>query len=146
MSRPSLLVVEDNPDHLEWTLSTLAQNGASHAIAVARDGLEALDYLFCQGIYSDRNADDQPELVLLDLGLPKLGGLGVVQRMREDARTFFVPVVMLTSSSEPFQAALALEGGLNSFLSKPLAYADFEEKLQQIRNYWPVSIPGPLGF
>jgi CheY-like chemotaxis protein len=106
-----MLVVEDNPDHLELTLTTLQQNGASHAIVVARDGLEALDYLFCQGNYQDRDPDDQPELVLLDLGLPGMDGLAVMQRMRDDPRTFFVPVVMLTSASEQSEAVLAFKGG-----------------------------------
>jgi CheY-like chemotaxis protein len=111
MSIPTMLVVEDNPDHLELTLTTLQQNGASHAIVVARDGLEALDYLFCQGNYQDRDPDDQPELVLLDLGLPGMDGLAVMQRMRDDPRTFFVPVVMLTSASEQSEAVLAFKGG-----------------------------------
>ncbi len=145
MSKTTMLVVEDNPDHLELTLTTLEHNGFSHEIVVARDGLEALDYLFCQGIYSGRATDDQPELVLLDLGLPKMGGLEVMQRMRDDPRTFFVPVVMLTSASEQSEAVLAFKGGLNSFVSKPLDYAEFEEKLQQVREYWRTSNLAPLG-
>jgi CheY-like chemotaxis protein len=147
MSKPTMLVVEDNPDHLELTLTTLQQNGVSHAIVVARDGLEALDYLFCQGNYRDRDPDDQPELVLLDLldlGLPWMDGLAVMQRMRDDPRTFFVPVVMLTSASEQSEAVLAFKGGLNSYVSKPLDYRDFEDKLQQVREYWHTSNLAPL--
>ncbi len=144
MSRPTMLVVEDNPDHLELTLTTLQRNGLSHDIVVARDGLEALDYLVCRGVYRGRAPDDQPELVLLDLGLPRLSGQEVMQRMRNDPRTFFVPIVMLTSASEQSQAVLAFKGGLNSFLSKPLDYRDFEEKLQQVREYWRSSNLAPL--
>ena len=144
MSKPTMLVVEDNPDHLELTLTTLQQNGVSQAIVVARDGLEALDYLFCQGNYRDRNPDDQPELVLLDLGLPGMNGLAVMQRMRDDPRTFFVPVVMLTSASEQSEAVLAFKGGLNSYVSKPLDYCDFEDKLRQVREYWHTSNLAPL--
>ena len=144
MSRPTMLVVEDNPDHLELTLTTLQQNGLFHDIVVARNGLEALDYLLCRGLYRNRAPDDQPELVLLDLGLPGLNGLEVMQRMRDDPRTFFVPVVMLTSASEQSEAVLAFKGGLNSYVSKPLDYRDFEEKLQQVREYWRTSNLAPL--
>ncbi|MGH6639173.1 MAG: response regulator [Polaromonas sp.] len=144
MNRPTMLVVEDNPDHLELTLTTLQRNGLPHDIVVARDGLEALDYLFCRGIYKDRAPDDQPELVLLDLGLPRMNGLEVMQRMRIDPRTFFVPIVMLTSANEQSEVVLAFKGGLNSFVSKPLDYRDFEEKLQQVREYWRTSNLAPL--
>ncbi|MDI1275126.1 response regulator [Polaromonas sp.] len=144
MGTPTMLVVEDNPDHLELTLTILEQNGVPHDIVVARDGLEALDYLFCQGLYSDRNADEQPELVMLDLGLPKMNGLQVLQRMRDDPRTFFVPVIMLTSASEQSDAILALKGGLNSYVSKPLDIRDFEARLEEIREYWRLSGLAPL--
>lgn len=144
MSKPTMLVVDDNPDHLELTLTTLQQNGVTHEIVTARDGLEALDYLFCQGIHKNRNPDDQPELVLLDLGMPRLNGLAVMQHMRDDPRTFFVPVVMLTSASEKSEAVLAFKGGLNSYVSKPLDLRDFEEKLQEIREYWRTSNLAPL--
>lgn len=144
MGVPTMLVVEDNPDHLELTLTTLEQNGESHHIVVARDGMEALDYLFCQGVHSTRNPDEQPELVLLDLGLPKVNGLEVLRRMREDPRTFFVPVVMLTSASEQSEEILALKGGLNSYVSKPLDFRDFEARLEDVREYWRTSNLAPL--
>ncbi len=144
MSRPRLLLVEDNPAHLELTMLTLQENGVDHEIIVARDGREALDYLFCEGVHKDRPHDQPPELVLLDLGLPGVSGLEVMQRMRDDPRTFFVPVVMLTLISENSKAITALKGGLNSYIHKPLHYQDFQEKLEQIREYWRTSNFSPL--
>ncbi len=145
MSNPTMLVVDDDPDHLELTLTTLQDNGVTHTIVVAHDGLQALDYLFCTGHYSDRNPDEQPELVLLDLSMPKLSGMAVMKRMRDDPRTFFVPVVMLTSASEQSEAVLALKGGLNSYVSKPLNFTDFQLRLEQVRSYWRDSGMAPLG-
>ena len=144
MSKPSLLLVEDNPDHLELTLLAPEESGESHAITVVNNGQEALDYLFCEGKYTGRSADQPPELVLLDLGLPGMSGLEVMQRMREDPRTFFVPIVMLTSANENSKAVLAFKGGLNSYVRKPLHYRDFLEKLEQVREYWRTSNFAPL--
>ena len=144
MSKPSMLLVEDNPDHIELTLLTLEESGASHTITVVSNGREALDYLFCEGIYQDRPTDQPPELVLLDLGLPGMSGLEVMQQMRADPRTFFVPVVMLTSASENSKAVMAFKGGLNSYVRKPLHYRDFQEKLEQVREYWRTSNFAPL--
>lgn len=146
MTLPTMLLVDDNPDHLELTLTTLVENGLAHNIVTARDGREALDYLFGEGIHQGRNPDDQPELVLLDLGMPRMSGLQVMQRMRDDPRTFFVPVVMLTSASEQSEAVLAFKGGLNSYVSKPLNFRDFEERLAQVRDYWHTSNLAPLSL
>ena len=135
MNTPHLLVVEDNPDHLELTLITLEENGCAHQIVVALDGLDALSYLFCEGSHSQRNPDNQPELVLLDLGLPKLNGLQVLQKMRADPRTALIPVLLLTSASEQTDAILALKGSLNSYTSKPLAASVFENKLAEVQAH-----------
>ncbi len=144
MTKPTMLVVEDNPDHLELTLTVLEHNGIDHHIVVARDGQEALDYLMGEGRYSGRNAEEQPELVLLDLNMPKMDGLQVLQRMRNDPRTFFVPVVMLTSASEQSDAVRELTGGLNSYIGKPLDYREFQDRLEQVREYWRTSNFAPL--
>ncbi len=141
MQMPTMLVVEDNPDHLELTLITLEETGCTHQIVIARDGLEALDYLFCEGSYSQRSPDDQPELVLLDLGMPRLNGLQVLQRMRADLRTALVPVLLLTAASEQSEAILALKGGLNSYASKPLTARDFENRLAEAQAYWQTIRP-----
>lgn len=144
MNKPTMLVVEDNPDHLELTLTALEANGVEHHIVVARDGQQALDYLFGQGLYSERNPDEQPELVLLDLNMPKLDGLQVLQHMRNDPRTSFVPVVLLTSASEQSDAVRELRGGLNSYIGKPLDFQEFEARLEEVRQYWRTSNFSPL--
>jgi two-component system response regulator len=144
MARPTMLLVEDNPAHVELTLLTLEENGADHEVIVARDGTEALQYLFCEGAYSNRPNDHPPELVMLDLNLPGLSGLEVMQRMRGDPRTFFVPVVILTSESKYSPVVKEIQGGLNSYVRKPLHFRDFQEKLEQVREYWRTSNFGSL--
>jgi two-component system response regulator len=136
MKDKTILVVEDNPDHLELTLLTLQENGIRNQIAVAHDGVEALDYLFGEGKHAGRDTTQQPEVVLLDLKLPKLTGLDVLQRMRADARTAFVPVVMLTSSSEEEDIIASYRNGANSFVRKPVDFGEFTEKLRQVKVYW----------
>jgi two-component system, response regulator len=136
LHKKTILVVEDNPDHLELTLLSLQGDGSAHEMAVAYDGAQALDYLFGQGAHSGRDTTDQPELVLLDLKLPKLTGLEVLQRMREDPRTATVPVVILTSSSEQEDILACYQGGANSFVRKPVNFADYADKLRQVQAYW----------
>lgn len=140
----TMLVVEDDEAHLELTLTTIEQSGHSHNIVVARNGQEALDYLFCEGAHKLRDPADQPELVLLDLGLPVMNGLQVMQKMRADTRTFFVPIVMLTSADERSPEILAFNGGLNSYIRKPMMFRDFDAKLEQVRDYWRRSNMAPL--
>ena len=136
MKDKTILVVEDNPDHLELTLLTLQENGIRNQIAVAHDGVEALDYLFGEGKHAGRDTTQQPEVVLLDLKLPKLTGLEVLQRMRADPRTAYVPVVMLTSSSEEEDIIASYRNGANSFVRKPVDFGEFTEKLRQLQVYW----------
>jgi two-component system, response regulator len=144
MNKPTMLVVEDNPDHLELTLTTLESHGVPHHIVVARDGQQALDYLFGEGLHGGRNHEEQPELVLLDLNMPRMNGLQVLKHMRNDPRTFFVPVVMLTSASEQSDAVRELQGGLNSYIGKPLEFHEFEARLEEVREYWRTSNFAPL--
>jgi two-component system, response regulator len=136
MHDKTILVVEDNPDHLELTLLTLQEHGVRNEIAVAHDGVEALNYLFGEGAHAGRDTGRQPDLVLLDLKLPKLTGLEVLQRMRADARTAVVPVVILTSSSEEEDIVATYRSGANSFVRKPVDFVDFTEKLRQLKLYW----------
>ena len=144
MTRPTLLLIEDNPDHIELTVLTLEENGADHEIIAVDNGPDALDYLFCEGRYVNRTLDHPPELVMLDLGLPGMSGLEVMRRMREDPRTFFVPIVILTCADENSPGVVAFEGGFNSYVQKPLHYRDFQEKLEQVRKYWRTSSFAPL--
>ena len=136
MKNSRILLVEDNPDHQELTLMTLAENKVLNEIVVVSDGLEALEYLFATGRYADRDARDVPALVLLDLKLPKLGGIEVLQRVREDERTRFVPVVVLTSSNEEEDIVASLRNGANSYVRKPVDFSHFAEQVQRLQVYW----------
>ena len=131
-----ILVVEDNPDHLELTVLTLEESGVRAEIAVARDGVEALDYLFGQGQHAGRDTQRQPSFVLLDMKLPKLSGLDVLRSVRSNPLTALVPVIMLTSSSEHSDMAACYQSGANSFVRKPVDFIDFTEKLNRLQAYW----------
>lgn len=131
-----ILVVEDNPDHLELTVLTLQEHGVTAEIAVARDGAQALDYLFGQGAHAGRDTARQPAFMLLDLKLPKLSGLDVLRSVRADPRTALVPVVMLTSSSEQSDIVGCYQAGANSFIRKPVDFGEFTEKLHVLQAYW----------
>ena len=136
MKNSRILLIEDNPDHQELTLMTLAENNVLNEIVVANDGLEALEYLFATGSHAGRDANDVPALVLLDLKLPKLGGIEVLRRIREDERTRYVPVVILTSSSEEEDIVASLENGANSYVRKPVDFSRFVEQVQRLQVYW----------
>ena len=124
---------------------TLAENNVLNEVVVASDGVEALDYLFGSGAYSGRDARDAPALVLLDLKLPKLSGLDVLRRIREDERTALVPVVILTSSSEEEDIVASLQGGANSYVRKPVDFSRFVEQVQRLQVYW-LLVNEPPGF
>ena len=115
---------------------TLAENNVLNEIVVANDGIEALEYLFGTGRYAGRDARDVPALVLLDLKLPKLGGIEVLRQIREDERTRYVPVVILTSSSEEEDIVASLESGANSYVRKPVDFGRFVEQVQRLQVYW----------
>lgn len=136
MKNSRILLVEDNPDHQELTLMTLAENHVVNEIVVAGDGVEALEYLFGTGRFADRDARDVPALVLLDLKLPKLGGIEVLRRIREDERTRYVPVVILTSSSEEEDIVASLHNGANSYVRKPVDFGRFVEQVGRLQVYW----------
>ena len=136
MKNSRILLVEDNPDHQELTLMTLAENNVLNEIVVANDGIEALEYLFGTGRHEGRDARDTPALVLLDLKLPKVGGIEVLRRVRDDERTRYVPVVILTSSSEEEDIVASLENGANSYVRKPVDFGRFVEQVQRLQVYW----------
>ena len=134
----TILLVEDNPDDIELTLRALKQYNIKNEIAVARDGAEALDYLFATGTYSNRDTTTMPAVVILDLKLPKVDGLEVLQRMRADERTKLVPVVILTSSKEERDMINGYKFGANSYVRKPVDFTQFVEAARQLGLYWLV--------
>lgn len=144
MKHKLILVVEDNPDHLELTVLTLQEHGVTADIAVARDGAQALDFLYGQGIHAGRDTSRQPAFVLLDMKLPKLSGLDVLRSMRANPLTAIVPVVMLTSSSEQSDILACYHSGANSFVRKPVDFGDFTDKLNSLQAYWLEANESPL--
>jgi len=131
-----ILLVEDNPDDVELTRQALQKNKIANHLDVAGDGAEALDYLFCQGAYADRDPHNLPKLILLDLKLPKLGGLQVLKRLRADERTKLIPVVILTSSREEHDLISSYKSGANSYVRKPVDFNKFVEAVHNIGLYW----------
>lgn len=131
-----ILVVEDNPDHLELTVLTLEEIGLKVQIAVARDGAQALDFLWGEGEHAGRDTRRQPLFVLLDMKLPKLSGLDVLRSLRAHPLTALVPVIMLSSSSEQSDMLACYQSGANSFVRKPVDFAAFTEKLSRLQAYW----------
>jgi two-component system response regulator len=141
----TILLVEDNPDDIELTLRAFRKNNIANDMAITRDGAEALDYLFCRGAYTDRDADDLPRLILLDLNLPKLDGLQVLERLRADERTKLLPVVILTSSKEEQDMVSGYQFGANSYVRKPVDFNEFVEAVRHIGLYWLLinELPSP---
>ncbi len=132
----AILLVEDNPDDVELTLRALKQHYVKNQINVVRDGAEALDYLFATGAYADRDTTTMPAVVILDLKLPKVDGLEVLQRMRADERTKLVPVVILTSSKEEKDMVNGYKFGANSYVRKPVDFNQFSDAVRQLGLYW----------
>lgn len=136
MPDKKILIVEDNCDHLELTMLTLQEQGAAAEIVVARDGAEALDYLWGQGVHAGRDTQRQPVLVMLDMKLPKLSGLDVLRSLRVNPLTAHVPVVMLTSSSESSDMLACYQSGANGFVRKSVDFLAFSAKLNHLQAYW----------
>ncbi|WP_092002548.1 response regulator [Polaromonas sp. OV174] len=136
MNAKLILIVEDNPDHLELTVLTLEEQGVKAEIVVARDGAEALEYLFGLGRYAGRDTKKQPSFILLDMKLPKLSGLDVLRSVRLNPLTAVVPVIMLTSSSERSDMLACYQSGANGFVRKPVDFGAFTEKLNRLQAYW----------
>jgi CheY-like chemotaxis protein len=131
-----ILIVEDNPNDLELTLHALKKYKIANRIQIARDGAEALDYLFETNTNGEVIAVQPPRLILLDLKLPKVDGLEVLQRIKADARTRTVPVVVMTSSREERDIVQSYQLGVNSFVTKPIDFSEFTEAIRQIGLYW----------
>jgi len=139
-----ILLVEDNPDDVELTMRACKKSNVANRVVVARDGVEALDYLFRTGDFKNRNPNRNPALVLLDLKLPKVDGLEVLKRMRKDGRTKTVPVVILTSSREETDVVTGYELGANSYVRKPISFEEFVRTVAQLAQYWlSVNEPAP---
>jgi CheY-like chemotaxis protein len=138
MSEPTVLLVEDNAGDEALTLRALQKNGIANSVEVTRDGAEALDYLFAAGKFADRKAEDLPSVVLLDLNLPKIGGLEVLRRIRADERTRLLPVVILTSSDEERDSLAGYQNGANSYVRKPVEFSEFSAAVHRLGLYWLV--------
>ncbi len=134
--RETMLLVEDNPDDEALTLRVLNKHKIWNDIVVARDGAEALDYLFGSGVYADRDTSQMPEVILLDLKLPKIDGLEVLRRLRADERSKLIPVVIFTSSSEEQDMITGYDLGANSYVRKPVDFNQFSEAVAELGMYW----------
>jgi two-component system response regulator len=144
MTQPFILLVEDNPDDEELTLLSLRRNNLGHDIAVVRDGVEALEFMYGEGQYAGRNTDLMPAVILLDLKLPKLDGLGVLKRLRADPRTRRQPVVVLTSSSQDADVIASYQLGANSYVRKPVEFSSFMDAVGSLGLYWVlINTPPP---
>ncbi|MFA4902736.1 MAG: response regulator [Desulfobaccales bacterium] len=138
MTQKVILLVEDNPDDEALTLRALKKSKIANRVVVARDGEEALDYLFGTGKYVGRNLKDAPTIVLLDLKLPKIDGLEVLRRIRANEHTQFTPVIILTSSQEERDRLQGYKLGVNSYVVKPVDFSQFSEAINYLGLYWLV--------
>jgi len=136
MKIKNILLVEDNPQDEMLILRVLHKNNLANEIAVVRDGQQAVDYLFREGEFAGREGQDLPTIILLDIGLPRLSGLEVLERLRADPRTRLLPVVILTSSDEERDRLQSYQKGANSFVRKPLDFGEFSETVASLGVYW----------
>jgi len=145
MKQSYILQVEDNPDDVELTLLAFKNSHIQNEVVVVRDGAEALDYLFGTGAHAGRDTDIMPTLILLDLNLPKINGLEVLRRIRGDERTKLIPVIILTSSKEEQDLISSYKLGANSYIRKPVDFAQFSEAIRQLGLYWLILNEPPPG-
>jgi two-component system, response regulator len=138
MDEKTILLVEDNPDDVELTIRALKKNHILNRMIIAKDGVEALDYLFGTGTYAGRDVKKLPVLILLDLKLPKVDGLEVLKRIRQHELTRLLPVVILTSSQEERDKISGYELGANSYIRKPVDFTQFSEAIKALGLYWLV--------
>lgn len=143
MAEKFILLVEDNPDDEALTLRALKKNKVANGVVVARDGAEAVDFLFGTGAHAGRDVAELPQIVLLDLKLPKLDGFEVLRRIRADDRTRLLPVVILTSSKEERDVVQSYRDGCNSYVRKPVNFDEFIEAARQLGLYWLLLNEGP---
>jgi len=146
MEKKLILLIEDNPDDELLALRALKKNNITSNVFVVRDGLEAVNYLFAEGEFADRDKNDIPDVILLDLKLPKLDGVEVLKRIRGNDLTCMIPVVMLTSSNEERDIMNAYKVGANSFICKPVDFEQFLEATKQIGTYWLGLNVTPMGL
>jgi two-component system response regulator len=139
-----ILLVEDNPDDVELTLHALRKENLANSIHVARDGEEALEFLFCNGVHADQFLERAPKLILLDLKLPKVDGMEVLKRLKADARTKTIPVVILTSSKEERDLVKGYDLGANSYIQKPVDFDQFRQTVKSVGLYWLVINQQPV--
>jgi CheY-like chemotaxis protein len=135
-SEVEILLVEDNPDDLEMALLALRKMNLANRIQIARDGVEALDFIFCRNAYAGRKIENGPKVVLLDLKLPRVDGLEVLRTLKSDRRTKMIPVVILTSSKEQSDVIESYHLGVNSYIVKPVNFEQFAEAVQKLGWYW----------
>ncbi len=138
-----ILLIEDNPDDIDLTLRAFRKSRIANRLVVVRDGAEALDYLFCTGDHEERDRTESPAVVLLDLKLPKMSGLEVLEQIRSDHRTRMLPVVILTSSREQKDLINGYQLGANSYIVKPVDFIQFSQAVEQLGLYWLVLNESP---
>lgn len=145
MKSGPILLIEDNQDDEALTIRALRKNNIANEVIVAHDGVEALDYLFGTGAHAGRDLGTMPQVILLDLNLPRIGGLEVLRRMRADDRTKWLAVVVLTSSKEDEDIINSYSSGANSYVRKPVDFAQFTEAVKMLGLYWLLLNEGPPG-
>ncbi|MDO9528906.1 MAG: response regulator [Syntrophales bacterium] len=133
-----ILLVEDNEDHIELTLRALKNNHLINDIYVVKDGQEALDFVYHQGKYEDTEKYPRPGLILLDIHLPKVNGLEVLETLKKDPDVRSIPIIMLTTSSRDEEIVRSYAGGANSYVTKPVDFEEFAKKIKDIRLYWTI--------